>query len=123
MSDQITFKVTIRLRATGLNIGTGTAIADLTYLVGSAPVLLSVAEYFFWPTNANTDSYHTLAVSTPNFVTLVGDPAASPKIQIFTSDPANTSIYSISVTFTDLFSGLSETDTFVLTVSCVQAIT
>jgi len=123
ISDQITFTVKIRLRATGLNIVSGTAIADLTYLIGSTPVMLPVAEYFFWPANANTDSYHALAVSTPVFVTLVGDPSASPIIQIYTGDPADTSIYSISVTFTDLFSGLSETDTFVLTVSCVQAIT
>ena len=37
----MTFKVTIRLRVTGLNIITGTDVPDLTYRVGSPAVLLT----------------------------------------------------------------------------------
>jgi len=122
VSDQIFFTVTVRLRATGLNIVSGTEVPDLTYLVGSTAILLAVPEYFVWPSNANTDSYHALAISTPPFITLIGDPTASPQIQIFTADPNDTSIYSISVIFTDIYSGLSVTDTFIVTVSCVQTI-
>jgi hypothetical protein len=122
VSDLSTFTVTIRLRAVGLNIVSGTEIADFTYLVGSATLLLDVPEYFYFPDNANTDDYHSLGVTTPIFVTLVGNPSDSPQIQIGTSDPSSTGIYSIDVTFTDTYSGLSVTNTFVLTVSCVQGI-
>jgi len=81
-------------------------------LVGSTELLLNVPNYFFWPSNANIDPYHTLSVASPAFVTLVGDPKVSPKIRIFTTSPSDTSIYTITITFTDLFSGLFMTDTF-----------
>lgn len=53
---------------------------------------------------------------------MVGDPFGNPKIQISTSNIADTGIYSIDVIYTDNYSGLSKTDTFILTVSCVSSI-
>lgn len=121
VSDTITFTVTIRLRATGLNIVSGTEIADVNYLVGSPMVTINVAEYTIFPSNANVDCYHSLGASTPAFINLVIDPAGD-TITIQTSAATDTGIYTIDVTYTDLFSGLFTTDTFVVTVSCVQSI-
>jgi hypothetical protein len=72
MSDELIFKVTIRLRALGLNIVTGTNVADLTYRVGSPTVLLTAPEYTIEPANAQIDSYHEMGPNTPSFVTLLG---------------------------------------------------
>jgi hypothetical protein len=63
-----------------------------------------------------------LGASAPAFVTLVGDPFGSPQIRIETLNIADTGIYSIDVIYTDTYSGLTKTDTFVLTVSCVSSI-
>lgn len=121
-SDAITFKVIIRLRATGLNIVTGTEVPDLTYLIGSPAIYLTVPEYFIEPTIADINDIHALGANTPSFVTLDGDPTDNPLIKIVTSDVNNTGIYSINVIYTDIFSGLQAIDTFVVTVSCVQTI-
>lgn len=112
----------MRLRANGLNIIAGTEVADLTYRVSSPAVLLNVPEYTIQPANANINCFHALGALTPAFVSLVGDPFGSPKIQIMTSTIADTGIYSIDVIYTDEYSGLTKTDTFVLTVSCVSSI-
>lgn len=118
-SSESIFKVTIRLRVTGLNIVTGTNVSDLTYRVGSPAVVLTAPEYTLEPANANLDSLHELGPLTPAFVTLLGATTDQAKIQIATSDPSHTGIYEIDIHFTDRFSGLKMTDTFVLTVSCI----
>lgn len=125
LSDTITFVVTIRLRATGLNIVPGTELSDRTYKVSDPAILLVVPEYTIFPANSNTDCFHQLGAGAPAFVTLVpdADPLADPKIQILTTSAADTGIYSIDLIYTDLFSGLTHTDTFILTVSCVRTIT
>ena len=74
------------------------------------------------PSNANIDDWHALGSDTPAFVTLVGDPSATPQIQILTTNAAHTGVYTISVIYTDKFSGLQMTDSFVLIVSCVRQI-
>jgi len=66
----MTFKVTIRLRVTGLNIVAGTDVPDLTYRVGSPAVLLNAPEYTINPSNAQIDPLHELGTNTPSFVTL-----------------------------------------------------
>lgn len=95
---------------------------DLTYLVGSSAIYLTVPEYFIVPANADINDIHSLAPSTPSFVTLEGDPSASPLIKIVTTNVNDTGIYSINIEYTELYSGLKKTDTFELTVSCVQSI-
>lgn len=121
-SDTSTFTVTIRLRATGLNIVPGTEISDQNYLVGTSARVISVADYTIFPSNANVDLKHTLDASTPSFINLVEDPTGD-TITILTSSAADTGVYTILLTYTDLFEGISTTDTFVVTVSCVQTIT
>lgn len=111
--------MTVRLRATGLVLVAGTEVADVTYLVGSTAILFDVPEYEVLPLNANTFCSHALGASTPTFVTLEGDPQGSPQIKVLTSDVNDTGIYNIDVTYTDAFSGIQKTDTFVLTVSCI----
>lgn len=85
-------------------------------------VSLPVPEYEVLPVNANTQCFHSLSASKPSFVTLVGSPYGSPTIQILTTDVADTGVYSIDVTYSDEFSGIQKTDTFVLIISCVRAI-
>ena len=51
-SDDLIFKVTIRLKVTGLNIVTGTNVSDLTYRIGSPAVLLNAPEYTMEPPTA-----------------------------------------------------------------------
>ena len=51
-SDELIFKITIRLKVTGLNIVTGTNVSDLTYRVGSPEVLLNAPEYTMEPPTA-----------------------------------------------------------------------
>ena len=104
-----------------MNIVTGTNVSDLTYRVGSPAVLLTAPEYTIEPANAQIDSYHELGPNTPSFVTLLGSSGPA-QIQIVTTDPSHTGIYEIDIQYTDRFSGLKKTDTFVLTVSCVQQI-
>ena len=111
-SDAISFKVTVRLRATGLVLVAGTEVADLTYLVSSAAVYLDVPDYEVLPVNANTLLLHTLGGTTPSFVTLDGDPYGSPKIKIYSTDVNDTGIYQIDLTYTDTYSGVSKSDSF-----------
>jgi len=79
-SNESIFKVTIRLRVTGLNIVTGTNVSDLTYRVGSPVVVLTAPEYTLEPANANVDSLHELGPNTPIFVTLLGGPSGPVQI-------------------------------------------
>jgi len=121
-SDVISFELIVRLRATNLVLVAGTSVNDLTYLVSDPAASLPVPEYEVLPINANTQCFHALGASTPSFVTLVGSPYGSPIIQILTTDVAKTGVYSIDVTYTDEFSGIQKTDTFILTISCVRVI-
>lgn len=75
--------------------------------------------YSIVATNANTKCKYSLGASTPAFVQLVGDPFGSPSISIFTTDVTKTGVYTITVIFSDEYSGLQRTSSFVLTVSCV----
>lgn len=77
-------------------------------------------QYAFVPTNAVLDVVYEL-VSPPAFVTL--NLVAGPWVEIFTTDPNDTGIYTIQVKTTDNESGLTQTQSFQLTVSCVQTIT
>ena len=52
LSDELIFKVTIRLKVTGLNIVTGTNLTFLTYRVGSPAVLINAPQYASEPENA-----------------------------------------------------------------------
>jgi hypothetical protein len=122
-SDVISFELIVRLRASNLVLVAGTNVNDITYLVSDPAVSLAVPEYEVLPVNANTQCFHALGASTPSFATLIGSPYGSPTIQISTADVADTDVYSIDVIYTDEFSGIQKTDTFVLTISCVRAIT
>jgi len=74
------------------------------------------------PVNADIKYSYALGAGTPAFITLVPQGAGRPKISIYTTDSANTGIYSINFVLTEVFSTLVITDTFVVTVSCVQSI-
>ena len=55
----------------------------------------------------------------PSFVTIGGSPA---KIQIFTSVPTNIGTYTVSIETTETNSGLKDTRSFNLLVTCVSSI-
>lgn len=95
---------------------------DNTYLISDPAKSLTVPLYMVVPANANIKCKYTLGASTPAFVSLVGDLYALPVISIYTTDVTKTGVYSIDVIYTDEYSGLLRTDTFVLTVSCVRTI-
>lgn len=118
------FQITIAppTLATDLVIVPGTAIADLNYLVGEPALLLAVPSYTIVPADADTQVDYTLGASTPNFVTIIQPSAGVFKVQITTSSTASTGIYTIQLTFRELFSTLTRTTTFILTVSCVRTI-
>jgi hypothetical protein len=74
--------------------------------VSSPAVLINVPEYTMNPPNANIDNWNALGSNTPSFITLIGDPSTSPQIQILTTSPADTGVYTIDVIYTDKYSGL-----------------
>ena len=67
------------------------------------------------PTDADVNYSYSL-VSAPAFVVLVPQDPLSPKVSIVTNNSADTGIYTIGYKITEVFSTLTITDTFVLTV-------
>ena len=74
--------------------------------------------YTWFPTYSSTVFTYAITAG-PSFVTIAGSPA---KIQIFTSTPSNTGTYTVSVKTTETNSGLTDTKSFTLLVTCVTAI-
>lgn len=107
--------------ATALAWVAATPIPDQNYLVGSSNPMLSSPAFTVTPANADVQYSYSLGASTPGFITL--NAAIPPLISIFTTNTADTGIYSVDYTVTEVFSGLSITDTFIATVSCVTGIT
>lgn len=71
LSNPVTFYVTIRLKAVSISMISGTGIQNLTYTVGSAPLLLNVPQYTVSPPSANVNFSYSLDTSTPAFVNLI----------------------------------------------------
>jgi hypothetical protein len=106
-----------------ITIVSGTEISDLNYLVGSPQVLLDVAQYTLDPPNADRFFSYTVSASpTAAFVSVVELTSGVFKVKILTADSADTGTYTVDVKFKENYSGLTHTNTFVLTVSCVQSI-
>ena len=125
MNSSDTFTITIAppTLATSITIVTGTEISDLTYLVGSPQVLLNVPQYTIEPSNANRLISYSVSSSPPaDFIAIVEPTPRVFKVQILTFDAAVTGIYTVDVTYTENYSGLTSSDTFILTVSCVKSL-
>jgi hypothetical protein len=108
--------------ATSISWVTSTNIADFTYLLGSSEIQKVAPSYTYLLANADVKFTSALGASTPSFITLVTQATGNPKISVVTSNVANVGIYPITYTVTDVFSGLSISQTFKVTVSCVQSI-
>ena len=104
--------------ATSLAWVAATKMADFTYLL-SSPELQFLPTFTYQPSNADVKFTYSLGASTPAFITLVPQGTGSPKISIVTSNVASVGIYTVTYTVTEVFSGLSISQTFVATVSCV----
>ena len=63
--------ILIPIYTTSFTILPGTEINNLTYLVGSAGVLLNAPQYTVMPINADKNFIYEMDPSTPIFVTLI----------------------------------------------------
>jgi hypothetical protein len=108
--------------ATSLAWIVASQLPDLTYLVGSSQVLLDSPLNNVTPIDADIKYSFALGATTPTFITLVPQGTGRPKISIYTASTADTGVYSVNFILTEVFSNLVITDTFIVTVSCVQTI-
>ena len=80
-------------------------------------MLVDLPTYSWYPTQSATVFTYAITAG-PSFVTIGGSPA---KIQIFTSAPSDIGQYTVSVETTETNSGLTDTISFNLLVTCVQS--
>ena len=102
-----------------MNLINDTIIPDQNYLIGSSASNLLAYQYEFLPYDAQLDVVYSL-INPPGFVQLVN--MTGNWIVILTNDPQDTGVYTIQVKTTDRESGLTKTQSFELTISCVRQI-
>lgn len=83
--------------------------------------MLDAPTFAVTPMDADVKYSYSL-VTAPPFVTLIAQTGTSSKVSIVTSSTAHTGVYTIGYTITEVFSTLSITDSFVLTIQCVTLI-
>ena len=81
-------------------------------------MLVDLPKYTWYPTQSATVFTYAITAG-PSFVTVGGSPT---KIQIFTSTPSDIGTYTVSIKTTETNSGLTDTRSFNLLVTCVSAI-
>ena len=104
------------MNATSITIST--TPGNQTYAINQATLLVDLPTYTWFPTQSSTAFTYAIT-SGPSFVTIAGSPA---KIQIFTDTPSHIGTYSVSIETTETNSGLKDTKSFSLLVTCVSAI-
>lgn len=115
-NNSVTFTVVVSIKnATAITVATQPA--NQTYLIGSATLSVNLPTYTWFPTQSLTSFAYTL-VSPPTFVIIIGS-----QIKISSSTFSDTGLYTITVLTTETYSGLTDTKTFSLLVTCVTAIT
>jgi hypothetical protein len=100
------------------SITMSTTPGNQTYAINQATLLVDLPTYTWFPTQSSTTFTYAIT-SGPSFVTIAGSPA---KIQIFTDTPSHIGTYSVSIETTETNSGLKDTKSFSLLVTCVSAI-
>jgi hypothetical protein len=75
--------------------------------------------YAWFPTQSATSFSYAL-ISPPSFASIAGSPQ---KIQIYSTNTANTGTYTIMILTTETNSGLTNSQSFTLQVNCITAIT
>lgn len=115
-NNSVTFTVVVSIKnATAITVATQPA--NQTYLIGSATLSVNLPTYTWFPTQSLTSFAYTL-VSPPTFVIIIGS-----QIKISSSTFSDTGLYTITVLTTETYSGLTDTKTFSLLVTCITAIT
>ncbi len=94
----------------------------MSYSIGSQKVALSAPQYDIFPQNADRQLVYSLDPSTPAFISLVPNASGVPTIEIVSSSNADLGVYTISIILKEVFSGVTVTESFQLTVSCVVSI-
>jgi hypothetical protein len=100
------------------SITMSTTPGNQTYAINQATLLVDLPTYTWFPTQSSTTFTYAIT-SGPSFVTIAGSPA---KILIFTDTPSHIGTYSVSIETTETNSGLKDTKSFSLLVTCVSAI-
>ncbi len=99
-----------------------TALEDLIYTIVSPKVMLDVPKYDVFPANADRKLVYSLEPSSLAFVTLVSNANGNPTIEIISNSNNDLGVYTITVILKEVFSGVTATQSFTLTVSCVTSI-
>ena len=100
----------------------GTELEDLNYTIVSPKVVLNVPKYEVFPANADRKLVYSLDPETPVFVTFFPNANGNPTIEIISNSNNDLGVYTITVILEEAFSGLTVTESFTLTVSCVTSI-
>jgi hypothetical protein len=91
-------EMTVKIYALEMNLILATVISDQNYLVADPAMILLAYMYDFVPSNAVLDVHYSFT-SAPSFVQLIDSTGIW--IQVLTSDPNDTGIYTIEVLTVD----------------------
>jgi hypothetical protein len=115
----VTFSIIIEIMdATSITLNDGTSPGDQVYAINDSMLELDLPTYSWFPTQSAT-SFSFSLTSPPSFVVISGG-----KIQIHSTDPADTGTgsYTITILATETHSGLTNSQSFVLQVNCLTAL-
>jgi hypothetical protein len=116
-NNSVTFTVVVILK-NATSITNTTTPVNQTYLIGSPTLILNLPTYT-WDPIKSLASFTSVLVDAPSFVSIADSPL---KIQVQTSTYNNTGSYTITIKTTENNSGLTDTKSFTLLVTCVSAI-
>ena len=84
--------------------------------------MLDVPTFEIFPADADRKLVYSLDPTTPEFVTLISNANDEPTIEIISNSNDDLGVHTITVILTEVFSGITVTESFKLTVSCVTNI-
>jgi len=84
----------------------GTGLKDVNYTLTFPKVVLNSPQYEILPIDADRKLVYSLDQSTPAFVTLIPNPTGNPTIEIISSSNDDLGVYTITIFFKEVFSGI-----------------
>jgi hypothetical protein len=108
--------------ALSIAVNSSSLIANTTYLIGSSAILLKVPSYLAYPSYVNTSYFYSL-VQSVGYAQVVVDANLGYCVRIYSTNPLDFGLHTLSLKSVDEFSGLYDITTFNVTLTCVRAIT
>jgi len=109
-------------KAKSITVDSATLMPDAFYTVDDPESLLSVPEYFKFPSYVDVQYFYEIVPPQP-FASVIVYGSGNSKVRISSNNPLHTGDKTISLKVTEQLSGLTHVTSFNLQIKCVRVIT